>query len=266
MADHPSLDELRSELRRQGLPPTYIERLLAELDDHYEDLLEERSTSMGAARKLQTESNLDDDLQARLGEPTQLALFAAEQYHARSFWGRHPLLTFLFGPLPLLVLGWVICVLAYWLVVVVPALAIIYAGEHWFGWSLEGVHGYDYPYAQSIAIALAVWYVTVFPSLVAGLLLCRTYRRNALDWRWPVAGCALLAIAAGFFSASGHISTGPSEAERGLFMLGLNVGASPSWFLLTFLPKFAVALAIGLLLVKRAQRQLEIAAQSEASS
>ena len=57
MASHPSRDELRSELRRQRLPRAYITRLLAELDDHYEDLLEERSTSMGAARKLQVPQN-----------------------------------------------------------------------------------------------------------------------------------------------------------------------------------------------------------------
>src|SRR5262245_27931207 len=48
MANHPSRDELRSELERQKLPRAYIERLLSELDDHFEDLLEERSTSMGA--------------------------------------------------------------------------------------------------------------------------------------------------------------------------------------------------------------------------
>jgi hypothetical protein len=133
-----------------------------------------------------------------------------------------------------------------------------YAGERLFGWSLEEFHDYDFPYALGIAIALAVWYVTVFPSLFAALMLCRTYRRNALDWRWPMAGCALLAIVAGLFSASGHISTGPSEAERGLFTLGVNVGASPSWLLLSFLPKFAVALGIGLLLIKRAQGQLKL--------
>ena len=100
MASHPSRDELRGELRRQRLPQAYIERLLAELDDHYEDLLEERSTSMGAARKLQPESISQENVHTRLGEPAQLALFAAEQYHARSFWGRHPWVTYLLGPLP----------------------------------------------------------------------------------------------------------------------------------------------------------------------
>src|SRR4051812_37964499 len=114
MASHPSRDELRSELRRQRLPRAYITRLLAELDDHYEDLLEERSTTMGAARKLQVPQNSQDDLQQRLGEPTQLALFAAEQYHARSFWGRHPWVTYLLAPLPLLVTCWIAFGLAMW--------------------------------------------------------------------------------------------------------------------------------------------------------
>src|SRR3954451_18893953 len=79
-------EKLERELRRQRLPQAYITRLLAELDDHYEDLLEERSTSMGAARKLQVPQNEQDDLSVRLGEPAQLALFAAERYHGRSFW------------------------------------------------------------------------------------------------------------------------------------------------------------------------------------
>ena len=63
---------------------------------------------MGAARKLQPEPGQSDDLQQRLGEPAQLALFAGEQYHARSFWGRHPWMTYLLGPLPLLVAMWVL--------------------------------------------------------------------------------------------------------------------------------------------------------------
>src|SRR6476620_2179631 len=113
MANHPSRDELRSELERQKLPRAYIERLLSELDDHYEDLLDERSTSMGAARKLQPERSTQDDLQTRLGKPAHLALFAGEQYHARSFWGRHPWVTYLLGPLPLLVVCWIGFALAF---------------------------------------------------------------------------------------------------------------------------------------------------------
>src|SRR6478609_10145356 len=126
MANPPSRDALRTELERRGLPPAYIERLLGELGDHFTDLLEERSSSMGAARKLDFETN---DLQSQLGEPTQLAIFAAEQYRARSFWGRHPFVTFVLGPLPFLLVSWIItgCVVVW------SAEGITYIGEHWFG-------------------------------------------------------------------------------------------------------------------------------------
>ena len=42
-------------------------------------------------------------------------------------------------------------------------------------------------------------------------------------------------------------------------MIGFTFGSSAQWILLTYLPKVAVAMGIGLLLVKRAQRQFEIA-------
>ncbi len=250
MASHPLRDELRSELRRQRLPRAYITRLLAELDDHYEDLLEERSTSMGAARKLQIEQ---DDLHERLGEPAQLALFAAEQYHGRSFWGRHPWVTYLLAPLPLLVVCWIAFGFAFWAI----TYGIGLAGTHVFGWTDETfANPGDFIWLQAGGLAFMCWYAIVFPPLTAAWMLCRIYRRNALDWRWPVVGCALLAIVAGLFTTSYRIST---EPNKGMFMMGLDVGTSASW-LLRFLPKFAIALGIGLLLVKRAQRQLEIEA------
>jgi hypothetical protein len=250
MASQSSRDELRSELRRQGLPRAYITRLLAELDDHYEDLLEERSTSMGAARKLQLEQ---DDLHERLGEPAQLALFAAEQYHARSFWGRHPLVTFLVAPLPLLMATWVTYCLAVWMI----TYCVYCIGSWTTNWNVES---YDHPFLQAILLACFSWGVVVLSPVATGLMLCRAYRRNALPVCWPVLGCALLAVVAAMFQLSWRLSSGPLETERGLLMIGLNVAASFQWFALTFLPKFALAMGIGLLLVKRAQRQLEIQA------
>lgn len=253
MASHPSQDELRNELRRQRLPQAYVERLLAELDDHYEDLLEERSTSMGAARKLQAEASQSDDLQQRLGEPAQLALFAGEQYHARSFWGRHPLVTYLIAPLPLLVACWIFFGFAFW----AATYCLYLVGTYAFGWTeATFANPADHIWLQGMTIAFMCWYAIVLPPLTAAWVLCRTYRRNALDWRWPIVGCALLAIVAGVFTTSYRIAT---EPNNGLFMIGFEVGTSASW-LLRFLPKFAVAFGIGLLLVKRAQGQLELEA------
>lgn len=253
MASHPSRDELRSELRRQRLPRAYITRLLAELDDHYEDLLEERSTSMGAARKLQCDGNEINqaDLQQRLGEPAQLAIFAAEQYRARSFWGRHPLVTFGLAPLPLLVMLWIAAGAA----IVWIGIGIAYVCEHWLGILQDTWQPQDHIWGQAIMMVFVSWLIIVFPPLTAAALLCRTARRNALSWRWPIIACTLLALVLGFLKVGYGIAIGPNDGQ---FMIGVNFDSSIQWLLLSYLPKFAVALGIGLLLVKRAQQQLEL--------
>jgi hypothetical protein len=245
------LREFWAQLARRGLPRAYIERLVSELNDHLIDLLEERNTAMGAARKLQIES---DNLQQRLGDPTQLAIFAADQYHSRTFWGRHPLVTFLFAPLPLLVAVWLAYVFTVWLVVALPAAF----GVWMTGWSIPAE---DHPYLQAFSLTLFTWGLFVLPPLATALLLCRTYRRNALNIRWPMLGCTLLALVAAIIHFSWRLKTGPNPSDLGMFMIGFNLGASPRWFLLTYLPKFTLAFGIGLLLIKRAQRQLELETQ-----
>lgn len=212
---------------------------------------------MGAARKLQTEVGSGDDLQERLGQPAQLALFAAEQYHARSFWGRHPLVTYVLAPLPLLVSCWIFFGLAFWAVTSAIAYTMSVIGEHFFGWTEQTfANPGEYIWLQAMMIAFMCWYVIVVPPLTAGWLLCRTYRRNALDWRWPILACALLAAVSGMFTTKYQIAT---EPNNGLFTIGLDIGNSAGW-LLRFLPKFALAMGIGLLMVKRAQQQIELEA------
>jgi hypothetical protein len=246
-------DELRAELARRGLPRAYIARLLSELDDHLIDLLEERNSTMGAARKLQPEQ-IDQNSEQRLGDPTQLAIFAADQYHSRTFWGRHPLVTFLFAPLPLLVACWIVFPLALWAVL----WGVSTVGEYAFGLADDTFKPKDHLLLQAVAAAIFSWYMLVLPPLAAAVLLCRTYRRNALDWRWPLLGCALVAAVAATFQISWRLDTGPGESDRGMLMLGFNVSYAINWLFLSFLPKFALAFGIGLLLIKRARQQLEL--------
>ena len=248
----PSQGTLRAELLRRGLPSAYIERLLGELDDHYLDLLEERNSSMGAARKLSPES---DDAQQRLGEPTQLAIFAAETYHARSFWGRHPLVTYLLGPLPLLIGMWVLYLAAVWIPVYCVGTFLERMG--WWSQVEFSAVASEHLLAQAIALTSFTWGITVLPPLGAALALCRVYRRNALNWRWPVLGCALLSILVAMFQVTWKLSTGAGMTEHGQLMLGIIFPFSSP--VLLYLLKFAVAMGIGLLLVKRARQQLEFA-------
>jgi hypothetical protein len=249
MANPPSLDALRAELEQRGLPPAYIERLLGELDDHFTDLLEERSSSMGAARKLDFEAN---DLQDRLGEPTQLAIFAAEQYRARSFWGRHPVVTFVLGPLPLLVMCWIATMLGItWI-----GTGLAYVCEHWFGLSDANWEPKDHLWAQAIVMVAISWFAIVFPPLSVAGLLCRIARRNGVNWRWPIVACTLLAIVAGFLSVSYRLALARDEGQ---FMVGFSFSPSLLWVFIDYLPKFAAAMIVGLLLVKRSQQKLKLA-------
>ncbi len=249
MANPPSRDALRTELERRGLPPAYIERLLGELDDHYTDLLEERSSSMGAARKLDFEAG---DLQKQLGEPTQLAIFAAEQYRARSFWGRHPVMTFVLGPLPLLLVSWIFtATMIVWI-----GMGLNYVCEHWFEIEQDKIVYADHLWVQAAFMVAFTWFIVVFPPVTVAAMLCRTARRNAVEWRWPIISCTLISLVAGLMAVSYHLALQPNE---GRIMLGVDWDLSARWMLLVYLPKFAAAIAIGLLLVKRSQQKLKLA-------
>lgn len=238
----PSRGELRDELTRRGLSPAYIERLLSELDDHYVDLLAERSSTMGAARKLQFDESPAIDPQQQLGEPACLAVFAAEQYHARSFWGRHPVVTFVLVPLPMLVIS---CFLALYGIAWLSAGAN-YALEHWFGLSISNWQPGDHLMVQVAAIVFVSWLLIVALPMAVAWPLCRIAARNAFNWHWPIASCFLLAFANGCLAVSYRLSVQPHE---GYFSIDLGFALSPQWLLLVFLPKFAAAMAIGLLLI-----------------
>jgi hypothetical protein len=201
---------------------------------------------MGAARKLHTEQ---ENWDTRLGDPAQLAVFAGEQYHARSFWGRHPVITFVLGPLPMLLAGWTASGFAVaWI-----ATGIVYVLEHWFGFGGEMARPQDYVFSQAIVMCVVSWFVIVFPPLFVAAWLCRITRRNALNWRWPIIGCTLLAFTAAFLWVSYHPAIVPND---GRISVGLNVEGSARWVLLDYLPKFAIGLGIGLLLVKRSQQKM----------
>jgi hypothetical protein len=109
--------------------------------------------------------------------------------------------------------------------------------------------------AQAIVLACFTWGLVVLPPLGAALSLCRVYRRNALDWRWPVVGCALLAVLVAAIHVSWRLKTGTGPRENGMVMFGI-IPPSTSRAILLISVKFVLAMGIGLLLVKRAQRQI----------
>jgi hypothetical protein len=244
-------ENLAAELKRQKLPPSYVERLLAEWDDHLADLQDERNANMNTART--SESNPNElqtthiiDLQQRLGDPTQLATFAEQTYRRRSFLGRHPIFTFLFAPLPLLLLSWIAILSPFFMIGFVLDSIGAQTGEP-----------RDYPYLAALGIALWSWLIMAIAPLTTMLWLCRIARRNALKWRWAVTANGLVATACAVLWAWGKQATNdhyiPNSPGNGCFMFGINLPTSLRDAPL-FLAKFAIAVFVGLLLVRRAQR------------
>ena len=82
MANLPWLDEVRKRLAEQALPPSYVQRFMEELSDHFQDVTEEI---------MSTEASVS----SRLGEPEQVAKAVVTAYRRRSFLGRHPTAAFL---------------------------------------------------------------------------------------------------------------------------------------------------------------------------
>jgi hypothetical protein len=114
----------------------------------------------------------------------------------------------------------------------------------------------DHLWAQAIMMVSLTWFVIVFPPLSVAALLCRIARRNAVNWHWPIAGCTILAIVAGFVTVSYRLALARNEGQT---MFGFNFDSSVQWLVATYLPKFAAAMLIGLLLVKRSQQKLKLA-------
>lgn len=89
MDSQPWSEQLRADLRRQGLPPHYIDRLVEELADHALDSQTE-NPSMEAQQAYKA-----------LGTTEQLAATASREFRRRTFVSRHPWLAFVLGPVVL---------------------------------------------------------------------------------------------------------------------------------------------------------------------
>jgi hypothetical protein len=177
MDDRSSLDRLRGDLRRRGLPHEYVERVVGELDDHKADL-EEEGRRQGLAPENAGASAAD-----RLGPPSRLADAVVEHFRRRSFLGRHPILTFLVAPAVLTLLAWAVCD-----AVVAPlcfALGATVASPTTLG-AINGL---------CRALRLACWFVPPAAiTVVAGRLARTTGRGRA----WQVLACVSVTVLGAF--------------------------------------------------------------------
>src|SRR6266404_5302566 len=179
MDSRPWPEELEGKLRRQGLPSEYIDRLIEELADHAIDSQTE-NPSMEAQQ-----------MRAQLGTPEQLARTAHDEFRRRTFASRHPVLTFIVGPLLFSPLLFVLCPLLLFLIAFVVGSALDCVASD----ALSRV-------PESTQVQIDKWIVQCFnlyarflPFVLAAWLFCRLGRRSMMP-RWSLMACCIVALVA----------------------------------------------------------------------
>ena len=204
---HEPLDALMADLIRCGLPADYANRAVAELADHHSDLVDELQAAGW------TESHAVLEASRRLGEPRALAKKTVREYQRRYWCGRWPLLTFLLGPIPGLLMVWLITGLTLagigWILGLVidesTATAIEPVGQYVVGYSLK------------------IWLTLASPVLVMAVF-CWLAARAAMSRAWTCVACGMMAIFIGFVPCTIEFKTATNPTGR--FMIGYN-----PWFL-----------------------------------
>ena len=221
-------NQLVEELRRQGLPGSHVDRLVEEFTDHATDVLSENQ-SMDA----------EQTLESRLGTPEQLA---KDEFNRTTFAGRHPILTFVVGPIA-----------AVFVALLIPILPVILAGEvclSFHAWN--NVH-------HSAAATMKEQPSTVKDGFLQGVglfvrfvpFMLATWFFVSMGWRaaqqkWSVLACCLISFLAIFFVCLTNLECvgwRNGIEERRLIMFGLGY----SWdFDFTQTIQAVVSLSFGL--------------------
>jgi hypothetical protein len=196
MVDPHWRNRVSTALRKQGLPQSYINRLVEELADHATDLVFEEK-SMDAHERLE----------ARLGSPEALAAAAKQEYQRRTFAGRHPALMFLAGPI-VLMLGMLVASS----LLVVGAVELIdtaTGGELSANDGASGPSDFEMSLMQSLNLP-----VRFAPFLLPAVFFTWLGRRSGRR-TWSIAACAIVAVTAVCFHSVVYQMNG-----KGVWMMG----------------------------------------------
>jgi hypothetical protein len=233
------LESLREEFARRKLPQPCAERMMAELTDHYHSFMEDcMRKDVANSDGLEEGSEERECLERALGSPVVIGKLAVEQYRRQRFAGRHPL--FVFAVLPIISLP----LLSLSLMIAVGLLLSVLAGDSAVP-DVGPEPAWIYPVARAVICGFVI-----LPAIGLAALLCRAARRAALDWKWPLVACLLLALLGG----SAFSITRPKTADKpGLLILG--VGTPSSTTIGFQLAQLLAPLAVGGSILCRRQPQ-----------
>lgn len=219
MDARPWLETLRRELARQNLPPFYVERLVEELSDHFTDFMEDRMST--DAKDLRS-------VASHLGTVRDIAAAAHSEFRKTTFWGRHPIVSFVLLPILALPAVWAVS----FIVVLLTAKLLGFesggspsqAMTEWAEWAMPGV-----------------LFAALFAPVVAvAALVCRLGQRAGVNWKWTVCACSIVAVIGGMAIANIVL---PSGAAQGKMTFGFGLSQSPS---LAQILQFVAPLSIGI--------------------
>jgi hypothetical protein len=200
MRERDPADELGYRLLRQGLPRRQVNRVVREVSEHREDLEAEArddGLSPEAAQSVATK---------RMGDLDALADALIAARRCGCWQGRHPVLSFVWLPLPLFVL--------------------LFLGLLWLGGTALGVLAWS-ENRQSLPepdwTTVRVMFYTAL-GLALGLTASLTSwfaRRSHCGFRWALIGCSALFLHGLFFNTGFTIEGG---GAHGRFWMGYRCG------------------------------------------
>lgn len=176
------IEQLRHQLLKLGCPMGQVRRLVQEITDHREDLVQ-AALSEGISK-----AGAESRANAQLGDPLYLAEHKMAMLRRSSWWGRHFLIGFCLLPL--------LAVPVLWVMLLFLDLSLGFALG--YGWDSKKLHiAADNP-AAFHHLVIAFHAADYFAITSVMFLFCWLARRSAVSIRWMVISCAICSLYALF--------------------------------------------------------------------
>ena len=189
MATSDWLEAFQTELAKQPVSALQRARLVRELRDHIDDLCcEERNLAMS------TESLDLSRLSSRLGHPQEVARAAGKEAAKRPFSQRHPAVTFLVLPIPMLLLLWI-------------GYGLALAGL------LSAFESYRHEQWAVTLATMRIHGITYLPAAALTLWIGRIAIRNQTRKTWWILAAALVALVSATLIVGLKLPTTPGTGQ-----------------------------------------------------
>lgn len=223
-----TLNELSSALLRNGLPIRYVERVVLELADHQQDLVE-RSADPSVVSTAHSKRTL--------GEMDNLSSAIVTGYREQTFAGRHPILTLVCGPLlfcHVMCFAYLVFTIAFG-GLILPLFGIDFASET----VRPGAVAYG-------VAAIAFDVLGLFPFVLTGLLTARLVRASGRGTRWLLAATAVQVFVALITMMAMELSSVP-DANSGMHLhIGTEGFEDSVWIMLRQFLQAVIPVVIGI--------------------